>query len=99
MGDIKRLDMAEFRNLGLLQEANRQFFHPLGLALEWTDGDEETPARITSAWDYRDDPEGMIFAEGQLDPAKAKLVADERARHVAAREALLGHVIQPIVEK
>lgn len=30
----KRIDIAEFRELGFLQEANRVFFHPLGLALE-----------------------------------------------------------------
>lgn len=32
--DIKRIDIAEFRELGYLQEVNRLFFHPLGLALE-----------------------------------------------------------------
>lgn len=32
--DIKRIDIKEFRDLGYLQEVNRQFFHPLGLALE-----------------------------------------------------------------
>lgn len=30
----KRIDISEFRELGFLQEANRLFFHPLGLALE-----------------------------------------------------------------
>lgn len=31
--ETKYIDVAEFRELGFLQEANRQFFHPLGLAL------------------------------------------------------------------
>lgn len=31
---IKRMDLAEFRAIGLLQEVNRLFFHPMGLALE-----------------------------------------------------------------
>lgn len=31
---VKRIDIKEFRTLGFLQEANRHFFHPLGLALE-----------------------------------------------------------------
>lgn len=35
---IRYMDMQEFQEGGFLQEANRQFFHPLGLALEWTDG-------------------------------------------------------------
>lgn len=34
MSEIKRIDIKEFRKEGFLLEANRQFFHPLGLALE-----------------------------------------------------------------
>jgi len=34
MTEVKRIDIAEFRALGFLQEANRLFFHPLGLGLE-----------------------------------------------------------------
>lgn len=33
MPDIKWIDPTEFREAGFLQEANRQFFHPHGLAL------------------------------------------------------------------
>ena len=36
MPDIKHIDIKEFRERGYLQEANRRFFHPLGLALETT---------------------------------------------------------------
>jgi hypothetical protein len=36
MADIKRIDVREFREAGFLLEANRQFFHPHGLALEIT---------------------------------------------------------------
>ncbi len=36
MADRKRIDAAAFRDEGFLQEANRQFFHPHGLALETT---------------------------------------------------------------
>ena len=32
--DIKRIDIKEFRESGLLAELNRTFLHPLGLALE-----------------------------------------------------------------
>ena len=31
---IKHMDIKEFREQGFLQEANRLYFHPLGLALE-----------------------------------------------------------------
>lgn len=30
------MDMDEFREVGLLQEANRRFFHLMGFALEWS---------------------------------------------------------------
>lgn len=93
--DIKRIDIAEFRRLGFLQEVNRQFLHPLGLALEVhieSDGTE----RLGGVWDYRDDPEGITY-EGELpDAAKAASVAAERAKHAAARRALFGAVVQPV---
>ena len=34
MEKIKRIDIKKFAEMGFLQEANRKFFHPLGLALE-----------------------------------------------------------------
>lgn len=34
MSDIKYMNIKEFREKGFLQEANRLFFHPCGLALE-----------------------------------------------------------------
>lgn len=58
---INYISAQEFRDGGYLQEANRLFFHPLGLALEmhWKDGDDK--AMIRGIWDYRDDPEGINF--------------------------------------
>lgn len=45
--EIKYLDIAAFRDEGYLQEANRQFFHVLGLALEWAGGlDREAVERL-----------------------------------------------------
>jgi len=36
MSDVKHIDPKEFKELGFLQECNRLFFHPHGLALELT---------------------------------------------------------------
>jgi len=91
--EIQRIDIAEFRALGFLQEANRQFFHPLGLALE-VDVDDEGNERLSGVWDYRDDPEGIIFAAGSLDRDKVEHVARERLRHAEPRRVLIGAVIQ-----
>jgi len=86
--EIKRINIKEFCEFGFLQEANRLFFHPLGLALEatieWPEGiteeekkkynsEIEHPNAIWSlggVWDYRDDPEGMLFGEGIIQEDK-----------------------------
>jgi hypothetical protein len=92
MSDIKRMDIADFREQGFLQEANRQFFHPLGLALEVvTDAETSEPVRLGGIWDYRDDPEGILFGgEIAVDPGKVASVAAEAERHRIPREAILG---------
>jgi len=69
MGEINTIDIKEFRKEGLLQEVNRLFFHPLGLAMAINvnkDGDEI----LDCIWDYRDDPEGIFFGEGMIDKDK-----------------------------
>lgn len=62
MGKIKRIDIKEFKEKGFLQEVNRLFFHPLGLALEVSTNAEDGTTSLSSVWDYRDDPDGMRFA-------------------------------------
>jgi hypothetical protein len=98
--DIKRIDIKEFRRLGFLQEANRLFFHPLGLALE-VDIDEDTGNEsLVGVWDYRDDPEGILFGDAVMDTddarKKAEHVALLREKHRETREKLVGNIIQPI---
>ncbi len=91
---IKYIDPKEFRELGFLQEANRLFFHPLGLAMEVVvheDGTEE----FGGVWDYRDDPEGMIFGD-KPDAGKAAAVAAEKRRRRSCRVGLMGTAIQPL---
>lgn len=84
---IKRMSIREFREQGFLQEANRLFFHPLGLALEIVqegDGSE----RLGGVWDYRDDPEGVYFADGVIDYEKVLHVRDLYNSKVGARQAM-----------
>lgn len=93
---IKRMDIKEFREVGYLQEVNRQFFHPLGLALEVIVNDETGEETLGGVWDFRDDPEGLRFAKGEIDPAKVERVARLRDEKVRDRIAKLGFAIQPI---
>lgn len=85
--DINYMDIAEFTDVGFLQEANRLFFHPLGLALEVTEPGEgeHFESYISGVWDYRDDPEGMTFADDVLTTERAQRVIEERRKHAEAR--------------
>ena len=89
--EIKRIDIKEFRELGYLQEANRLFFHPLGLALEIVQ-EEDGSERLGGVWDYREDPEGMAFAPETLNSIEALQMAwhvhAERVSRIPAREKL-----------
>lgn len=89
------MDIAEFRAAGYLQELNRQFLHPLGLALEVVT-DPDGTERLGGVWDYRDDGEGIRYAPGVLDAGQADRVSQARLRMALSRIAALGYVVQPV---
>lgn len=91
--NAKRIDIAEFRRIGYLQELNRQFLHPLGLALEVAIDDDGTE-RLGGIWDYRDDPEGLRYGDGEIDPDKVRRVLNEWSRRAVERDDALGYMIQ-----
>jgi hypothetical protein len=96
MSDIKRIDIAEFRRLGYLQELNRQFLHPLGLALEVVVEDDGSEY-LGGVWDYRDDPEGMCFGDfNEGCVANAERIRDEFNAKAMTRKTSLGYVVQPV---
>ena len=80
--DHKYMNIIEFRERGYLQEANRRFFHPLGLALEVV-CEEDGSERLGGIWDSRDDPEGILFDSYNRDSAKR--VEGELVNKVAVR--------------
>lgn len=89
------MEVEEFWREGYLQELNRQFLHPLGLALEVSQADDGT-VTLGGIWDCRDDPEGIIFVDDGPDPEKAKRIEQESSVKALLREAALGYVIQPV---
>ena len=85
MSKIKRVDIREFCEKGFLQEANRLFFHPLGLALEVDTKEDEW--KLSGVWDYRDDPDGMLYEEN----IGSEKDAQKKARYVSAlKESKIG---------
>lgn len=87
------LTAGEFRRLGYLQELNRQFLHPLGLALA-VDVHADGTESLGKIWDYRTDPEGVRF-EGFDLTKRAALIEAEWAARETARIAALGYMVQP----
>jgi len=100
MDEIKRINIKEFREFGFLQELNRVFLHPMGLALEVIINEDGTET-LGGIWDYREDPEGMSFIDLSTDEAKekAKRVAEHATKKAIDRMEILGFVLQPIGHK
>ena len=70
---MKTMTLKEFYDLGLVQELNRLFLHPMGLALAVKIDEEKGTVEFDSIWDYRDDPEGMVFSEDTINTDGARL--------------------------
>lgn len=95
MSDIKLIDPKEFQEFGYLQEINRQFLHPLGMALEVIVNNETGEVLFGGIWDCRDDLEGMAFADGEIEPKKAARVQAAWHEKEQVRIKTLGYVMQP----
>lgn len=95
---MKHIDLNEFIDEGYLQEVNRQFFHPLGLALSINLDDDGNPIGFGEVWDYRDDPEGIIFGSLDNDKTreKAKKVEEQAKKLETTRIQKFGWRVQPI---
>ena len=94
MSATKNMSVAEFRKLGLLQELNRRFLHPMGLALEVVVNHNLGEESFGEVWDCSDDPEGVAF--DAVDVAKAETVDAMFESKRATREKILGWHVQPV---
>lgn len=91
VSDSKYMDLDEFMEKGYLHEVNRQFFHPLGLAMVIR-GRGDHAIAIEGIEDFRDDAEGVHYQELNWD--KIGMIRDEQERRRPAREEALGYWIQ-----
>lgn len=95
------MDIAEFRQLGYLQELNRRFLHPLGLAIEIVQHEDGSES-LGGVWDYRDDPEGLFYdianagdKEKEEFKSRANFIDVELNIRFGARKGALGFDIEP----
>lgn len=93
--DRKYMSLEEFKDSGYLQEVNRRFLHPLGLALELGAATPDGVLYINGIWDCRDDPEGIRFAPPPPSVDKVMAVDAEWQTREPLRTAALGYMIQP----
>lgn len=90
----KIIDLKELLDHGYVQEVNRLFFHPLGLALMVTEHDDGRPPEL-SVCDSRDDLEGFRFVDGAMSHEKFARVCQARGDRSVARYNALGYIVQP----
>lgn len=98
----KLIELKEFVEKGYLQEMNRRFLHPLGLAMAFqTTPDGES--FFYGIFDVRQDPEGFVYnfqnmGEKELEEVRKKQVHiniewSERLPH---RKTILGSIVEDI---
>ncbi len=88
----KYMDIKDFRENGYLQELNRTFLHPMGLALEVI-LEEDGSEYLGGIWDYQDDPEGIYFAE-EISQDKINFVKKIQEEKFPIRKEAIGYIIQ-----
>lgn len=95
MSKIKRIDIKEFREMGLLAELNRTFLHPLGLALEVV-VDDDGIEKLGGIWDYRDDSEGILYSKDYFPTEQCQKAQKFIKEKHKQRKEILGFVFQDI---
>lgn len=91
------MSLKEFHDSGLLHEVNRQFLHPLGLALAMSfEPDTNVPIALGPIYET-DDPEGYRFK--QLDVEKILKVNRRWVQYASVRREVLGYVIQSTTDE
>jgi len=93
---IREMPIKEFLEQGYLQEANRLFFHPLGLALA-IHIDDDGVHSLSSVWDCRETEGGTYFGE-DVSKEKADFVEGQRQSRAPGRMESLGFNIQPVTD-
>ena len=93
MAEINYTNISLLVDSGLLFKINLETLHPLGLALQIAPETGEC-----KLWDYRDDPEGLIYNDEVYLHGMSKLsvfIEEFVNKKLEERQKVLGYVIQP----
>jgi hypothetical protein len=97
--DIPTLRLEEILDKGILQEVNRRFFNPLGLALEIVPEQDSDGYFQTAIWDFRNDPQSATFDEevvtSEIAKEKRRTIESMLKSEKKKRMKELGYQIQP----
>lgn len=102
MGELNLLNINEFVEKGYLQEANRLFFHPLGLSLVVKYDEDSQQFALGGVLDCRSDEEGVVFGsskdsgQASVRTEKFSSVQKEIKEKSSIRVQRFGWSIQPI---
>jgi hypothetical protein len=98
MDRIRLLPAREFYEFGYLQEANRRFFHPLGLSIAVQETDEGI--EYVGIVDYRDEelPLTLAISEEEVEEAlnAKERIDNEIVKRADARMDVFGNIQEPI---
>ncbi len=99
---MKEIEVKEFREKGYVQELNRRFLHPLGLALSIRIN-ENGVEELGPILDYREDSEGIYFDIAKSDVERKQhfflnktFIDEEMVLRNKFRYKTLGFIIEPI---
>lgn len=91
------IDCEFFLKSGLLFEINRQFLHPLGLAMT-----VHADAQGNKTWGFKDcrhEPEKLLFDKATLEAGRKKLeqfLTESGFQHMERRRKKLGYAVQHV---
>ena len=95
----KLMNIKDFRELGLLQEINRQLLHPLGLALEVKIDVKTGEESLSGIRDCRDDDdEGVYFGISNKSEKEKQIYKEIQEDHYQKIKKFLEFVIEEIRE-
>ncbi|MFW6310688.1 MAG: hypothetical protein ACOC1K_00470 [Nanoarchaeota archaeon] len=100
--NIKFINIREFREKGYLQELNRNFLHPLGLALSIKIDDDGNEC-LGGIWDYRNDKGGIYYNLSESNKDRIEkfeknriFIENEFEKRKEKRIEVLGSIIEKI---